>query len=225
MFWHYARSRLKTREGIQDLVIDGETDSQGKQKYATSDQEKSEALVKFFGTVYIREPDGPLPETTPVNVGTEFIQEEITQQAVKKLLQKLDPSKAAGPDEVHPAVLKELADVLATPLQTIYKTSLRTGTLPDVWKVAHVTAIHKKKDKSKPSNYRPVSLTAVSCKVMEKLVREWLVDHMKRNNLLSDQQYGFLAGRSTSLQMIKATDDWTSILDEGNIVDVYMWTL
>ena len=66
------------------------------------------------------------------DVTTEFVQGEMTVEEVKKLLQKLDPSKAAGPDEVHPSVLKEMADVLAVHLQKIYTTSLRTAKLPEV---------------------------------------------------------------------------------------------
>lgn len=115
---------------------------------------------------------------------TEFAHAEMTVEAVQKLLHNLDPSKAA----VHPSVLRELADVLAVPLQKIYTTSLRTGKLPEVWKTAHVAAI-KKKDKSNLANYRPVSLTAVPCKVMEKFVRGWLIDHVKHNNLLSERQF------------------------------------
>ncbi len=74
----------------------------------------------IFSSVYIDEPDGPLPDTIPVNTEKEFSPGEITVEAVKKLLQGLDPSKAVGPDEVHPTVLKEPADVLAVPLQKIY---------------------------------------------------------------------------------------------------------
>lgn len=99
---------------------------------------------------------------------------------VDKLLKQLDPNKSPRPDAVHPAVLKELADTLAEPLRVIFETSLRTGWLPKIWKTAHVTAIYMKGGgEKKPANYRPVSLTAVPCKILEKLVREWMVNHLQ----------------------------------------------
>ena len=46
---------------------------------------------------------------------------------------------------------------------------------------------------------------------------------MVLNNLFSDQQYGFINGRSSTLQLLKVMEEWTSALDEGNTIDcIYM---
>ena len=92
--------------------------------------------------------------------------------------------------------------------------------VPDDWRIAHVTAIYKKGSKSDPGNYRPVSLTSVFSKIMESLLREGIMAHMKRHNLLSTKQFGFITGRSTVLQLIQVLDKWTEALDEGHVVDV-----
>jgi hypothetical protein len=63
-------------------------------------------------------------------------------------------------------VLRELSDELAKPLATVLKKSLSSGTVPNDWKTANVTPIYKKGKKSDPSNYRPVSLTSISCKLL-----------------------------------------------------------
>ena len=68
--------------------------------------------------------------------------------------------------------------------------------------------------------YRPVSLTSIICKVMESIVRDALVKYMKDNLLFTDRQFGFLGGRSTTLQLLKVLDDWTEVLDRGGYVDV-----
>ena len=84
-------------------------------------------------------------------------------------------------------------------------------------------ALFKKGDKSDPGNYRPVSLTSIACKMMEKLVRNQIVEHMKRNKLFSKKQFGFISGRSTTLQLLLVLDQWTEILDNGGSIDsVYM---
>jgi hypothetical protein len=50
----------------------------------------------------------------------------------------------------------------------------------------NITALFKKGDKAEPGNYRPVSLTSVVCKTMEKLVREIIVKHMSANKLFNN---------------------------------------
>ncbi|RMC12276.1 hypothetical protein DUI87_09788 [Hirundo rustica rustica] len=64
-------------------------------------------------------------------------------------------------DGLHPRKMRELADELVKPLSIIYHQSWLTGEVPDDWKLAKVTPIHKKGGREDPSNYRPVSLTSV----------------------------------------------------------------
>ncbi|TRZ10099.1 hypothetical protein HGM15179_017010 [Zosterops borbonicus] len=85
----------------------------------------------------------------------------IQEEAARELLSHLDVHKSMGPDGIHPREMKELADELAKPLSIIYNQSCLTGEVPDDWKLANVTPIHKKGGKEDPSNYRPVSLTSV----------------------------------------------------------------
>jgi hypothetical protein len=81
----------------------------------------------------------------------------------------------------------------------------------------------QKGDKAEPGNYRPVSLTSVICKTMDKLVRKIIVKHMSANKLFNNKQFGFISGRSTTLQLLKVMDEWTKILDKGGKIDsVYM---
>lgn len=65
-----------------------------------------------------------------------------------------------------------------------------------------------------------MSLTCILCKVMESIVRDGIVQHMKTNKLFSDKQYGFISGRSTVLQLLTVIDKWVEILDRGGVVDV-----
>ena len=82
------------------------------------------------------------------------------------------------------------------PFQT--HNSIDKGTLPSQWKEAIVTPIFKKGCKSDPSNYRPVSLTLVVCKVMEIIISESILEHVKSISLQCSQQHGFTTGRSTT---------------------------
>ena len=139
---------------------------------------------------------------------------------VLKKLKALKVNKSAGPDNIHPRVLHEIADAIAEPIAIIFTTSLNTMTVPTDWKHANVAAIFKKGKKCLASNYRPVSLTSVLCKLMESFVRDAINLHMRENNLYSPKQFGFISGRSTTTQMLRVLNIWTKILDEGGTLDV-----
>ena len=98
--------------------------------------------------------------------------------------------------------------------------ALETGKLPGDWKLAEVTAIYKKGSKHDRSNYRPVSVTSVCCKILESLLGDHMMNYLLANNLLSTKQYGFIKNRSTSLQLLQITDKWTEYLEYGGQVDV-----
>ena len=103
---------------------------------------------------------------------------KLTHEQLHDELRSLNESKSPGPDRLHPKVLRETADTVTAPLLTIYQHSLDIGEVPEAWKRARVTVIYKKGSRNGPRNYRPVSLTSICCKVMEKLIRQAFVKHM-----------------------------------------------
>ena len=143
----------------------------------------------------------------------------ITPNMVLKKLSALNQSKSPGQDGLHPRVLKELKDVIALPLSIIYNISLNQGILPMDWKISQVSPIFKKGDKKEAGNYRPVSLTAVCCKMMKSIIRDNIMTHMTKYNLFCDEQHGFVPGRSCMTQLLVTLDDWTELLDQGLPVD------
>ena len=217
-FWQYSQQKLKKRSTIPDLQIPG-TDQDP--KFATDDEGKAELLVDYFSSVFTKEPQNDeLPFFEKRIYDTELNDIDITEDIVLNKLQKLKVNKSPGPDLIHPRVLRDVSPAIATPVTIIFRTSLRTKELPDDWKHANVSAVFKNKgEKTSPVNYRPVSLTCILCKVMESIIRDSLIDHMKKNNLFSSQQFGFINGRSTVLQLMHVIDIWTQIIDEGGNID------
>jgi len=118
----------------------------------------------------------------------------VTEEDIYKRLLRLKVNKSPGPDLIHLRVLFETSNVSARPLFLIFKRSLQTGIIPVDWKLAEVTAVHKKGPESYSSNYRPISLTSVCCKLLESLIRDHNMKHLLDNNLLSNKQYGFIKG-------------------------------
>ncbi|MCG7878314.1 MAG: reverse transcriptase family protein, partial [Candidatus Thiodiazotropha endolucinida] len=115
--------------------------------------------------------------------------------------------KAAGPDQLKPLVLQRLRDVIAPILQVIFQKSLDTGRVPKDWTTAYVCPLFKKGDTSLASNYRPISLTSILCKVLEHIVTTNVVSHMDQHNLLYDLQHGFRTKRSCETQLVTLIED------------------
>ena len=72
----------------------------------------------------------------------------ITQEQIEAKLRSLKTDKSPGPDLLHPRILYEVRWEIAEPLKKISDASLREGEIPEDWKTAVVTAIHKKGEKS-----------------------------------------------------------------------------
>ena len=80
--------------------------------------------------------------------------------------------------------------------------------------------LHKGGAKSSPTNYRPVSLTSVVCKILESLIKEYTVLHLNDKNLLNKTQHGLTKGRSCLTNLLTFFDDVTKSIDEGFPEDV-----
>ncbi len=113
-----------------------------------------------------------------------------------------------------------LKKVVSPILAEIFNTSLNDGTVPEDWRSANVTPIYKKGAKSDPGNYRPVSLTSVSCKLMERLVKDKLMDHFLSNNLILPSQHGFMPSKSCATNLLEFFEVATKAVDDGDPFDI-----
>ena len=139
---------------------------------------------------------------------------------MKQKLKDLNPNKSPGPDKIYPRVLKELHEELSVPIACIFNKSFNDNKLPDDWKLAEITAIFKKGNRSSSNNYRPVSLTCILCKVMESFIRDKIQNHMEDLNLYCKCQHGFRQGRSCITQLLEVMDKFSNFTDSGQDFDV-----
>ena len=184
-FHKYVKSKINIKSGVTELEEKGLNYSK--------DQDKANVLNRFFSSVFVKEnvdtiPSSNTPEKCHQGQGqteNELCSIDFTSKDIEKIISKLNVNKSAGPDGLHPRVLRETAGSIAIPLQIIFKKSLQQEQLPTAWKRATITPIFKKGNRKDPSNYRPVSLTSICCKVMETLVREAMMDYLEGNDIIT----------------------------------------
>ena len=211
-YFSYVNSSKRNKSRIGPLRNDSG-------EFIINPKDKAEAMNDFFKSVFTHS-DGESPAKTAIN-GDKFLEDvEVTKERVKNLIDRMRENSAAGPDGLPPIILKILRDEISEPLAILFRRSIDDGRIPDEWRDAHITAIHKKGSKSEPGNYRGVSLTSVVGKLLERLVKAEIDSHVEGNALMSSTQHGFRTGRSTRTNLIKFLNETTKWNDDGYCFDV-----
>ena len=186
---------------------------------ATMDYDKCNVFNDYFSSVFTTD-NGVLPIFHPAVSSIQVSQQvEFTYDNVICALNRLPSKYSRTPDGFPAGFLKSVAPGIAIPLSRLFRLSMDCGDIPLSWKKAMVCPIFKKGSRKLPSNYRPVSLTSVCCKVMESIVCESMVTFLRSNSLISKDQFGFLARRSTCTQLLMTLNEWTLHTDFGDKVD------
>ena len=213
-FWNYYNDKTRKHQQLPTL-----TDEEGNS--AECDREKADCLNDFFASVFTVEDTREVPTIPRRTVTKPMPDILITPEAVAKKLKKLNPSKAQGPDEIHPKLLQELSQELAEPLAIMFNKSLEAMKVPEDWKAAQVKPIFKKGNRTMPTNYRPVSLTSVLCKVMESLIKDHIMEHLMGNDFLDEHQHGFVPRKGCNTNLLESMEAWLNHLDKGSSVDIF----
>ena len=137
-----------------------------------------------------------------------------TKDEVLEVLYSIDPDKSCGPDNVPGRLLNEAAPWITEPLAHLFNLSMSTGSLPQDWTRANITPICKKGDKHSPCNYRPVSLTSLISKVMERLIHAKLKDFLIEHKKLNPLQHGFRSWYSCQTQLLETIHHWALSLND-----------
>ena len=187
-------------------------------------KQKAQLLVKQFQSVFTCDDDQQLPETkkrarrpiSPLHIAT---------NGVEKLLRGINTAKAQGPDQIANVMLKNCANHLAPALTNIFQRSIWFRKITPDWLNANISPVYKKGDVHLQKNYRPVSLTCVSCKILEHIICKHILDHLDRNKILTTLNHGFRSGYSCETQLVTTFHDLFGKFDNGSQIDVIILDL
>lgn len=209
-FWNLINEKRKGTGYPLSMSLDSET----------SDNSKGIAnlFAKHFESVF----ENPLNfnessfDYIPLsNIELTCLQFELKDVAA--ILSSIDTKKGAGPDNLHPKLLKNTANTLSKHLTALFNASLKYGIFPDCWKTAYITPIFKSGNKSAISNYRGISLLSSISKIFEKLVLEKLNKFL--SPLICENQHGFGKGKSTTTNLTEYCSLLRQYLTKGKQVD------
>jgi Reverse transcriptase (RNA-dependent DNA polymerase) len=150
------------------------------------------------------------PNTIPLEFGN------ISQAEFITIIENLEPKNSNDIDGISNKMLKFLRFELAMPLVHLFNLSLRSGEFPSNLKTSRTVPIFKSGSPTLCDNYRPISLLSSISKVLEKAIACRLVNHLKYNKLLNENQFGFQEGFSTVHHLLKLTNHVTKELNKKN---------
>ena len=140
--------------------------------------------------------------------------ESVTNEAVFNYIKSIANDKAIA-DNIPIKIYKCVINAIIEPLTHIVNLSLKNGTVPQLCKIATVTAIHKGGDKDNFNNYRPISILPLIGKCIEFFVNEQILYYFEDNKLFSNDQYGFRKNHSTTFLMYNLMDNLYNSRDSG----------
>ena len=215
-FYAYVRSK----QNVQDKVGPLE-DSYG--NIVSQGFLMAEDLNGYFSSVFTKEDISSLP------VADAKFQEAksdylgplvVTPEMVAKKIKAMKDNKSPGVDGIPPKLLMETVEQISIPLARVFNLSLKEGVVPFEWKEANIIPLFKKGSRNKSENYRPVSLMSVICKLLERLIKDHMVDFLVKHKLLNSSQHGFLKARSCLTNMLCFLEEITKWIDVGSPVDI-----
>ena len=210
-FYAYVRSK----QNVQDKVGPLE-DSAG--NIISQGFLMAEDLNGYFSSVFTKEDISSLPVADAKFQGakSDYLGPlVVTPELVAKKIKAMKDNKSPGVDGIPPKLLMETVEQISIPLARVFK-----SIVPFEWKEANIIPLFKNGSRNKSENYRPVSLTSVICKLLERLIKDHMVEFLVKHTLLNSSQHGFLKARSCLTNMLCFLEEITKWIDVGSPVDI-----
>ena len=144
---------------------------------------------RYVGRIDI---DGVLPATSNITPGKANIDSiKFNANDVQRAIKKMKSSISCGPDDLSALLFKNISACIAEQLSLIVDSFMSIGKTPDEWKSSIVTLVYKSDLSSDVSNYRPISLTCVCWKIMERVINTNLLSYLRKQKCITKAQHGF----------------------------------
>ena len=183
-FWSFIKSKRCDNTGVAPLK------GEGGYTYADAPSKSKILNSQFSSMLNKTENKSSIPDngSSPYKDMSSI---DIHEEGVYKLLHRLNTHKATGPDDISTRLLKETSRELASVFTLLFQASVQHGRIPDDWKKTNVAPVFQKGERHKAEIFRSISLTSISCKILEHIITSNIMKYLDSKNILTDAQHGF----------------------------------
>ena len=150
----------------------------------------------------------------PPNASSMFLT-PVTETEILNIVNQCKSKTSADVNNLSMKITKHIIKSVVKPFNAICNLSFTSGVVPEAMKISKIVPLFKSGDKTVFTNYRPVALLPQFSKILEKLFCKRLNSFIDKNNILSENQYGFRANRSTSTALLDLLEEITKAHDEN----------
>ena len=133
---------------------------------------------------------------------------------VLRIINDFSSSNCEDPHKITPKLYKLGARALSKLLPKMINECFIKGYFPDCLKLAKVIPIFKEGNKELCINWRPISITPCTSKLIEKLVKKRLLSFLSKNKILTDFQFGYRTNHSTTHAILNISDNILNNFDK-----------
>ena len=210
------------KQDIQKLTIEG--------NHLTNQQNIADAFNKYFSSIKDNTNSNNLENTRHknklaysylvqgVDIFAPLVFKSFSTGEIISIIKSLKTKNSFGYDEISTELIKISASYICSPLTYIWNKSISTGIFPERLKYSIIKPLHKKGDKTDPTNYRPISMLTSFSKVLEKTLYNRLIEYLNINNILNAQQFGFRKGLATEDAIFKLLHEILNALNNKEMV-------
>ena len=218
---HFA---MEKRKRVRKGIIPGDCKSLWKAVNIAKDINSGEIpAIMFLGTLKVEEND--IPErfaehleskvasiVTQISIDpnvyngiTRLISNEMnfmTNDNILKAVSSIKMKNSEGDDRIPQRIIIDGINILLRPLTVLFGKIYETKEIPEQWKLAKITPVHKKGNKDEISNYRPVANLCSASKIFERLILQRIQELQddQEVDITNEGQHGFKRGKSTKLR-------------------------
>ena len=113
----------------------------------------------------------------------------------------INRNKASDIFKIKPTIIRDLTPFLAPVLTRLFNQTIAEHDYPDALKLTKVIELFKKKDRTLPKFYRPISLLPILAKLLDTLINNQLMQHLTTQNIIYPTQYAFRPNSNTTLAL------------------------
>ena len=138
----------------------------------------------------------------------------INKETIRESIKRMNGSNTNGPEGFSPNQLKKIAESILDPLEKLYIKCYEFSVLPRLFKLCKIIPIPKKGNLLIPKNNRPINIESTLYKPLERILCNFMYNHLESSKFFSDSQHGFRAFKSCTTQLTL----WTDTLQHNGLI-------